>query len=67
MEEAAETPDFEVGARVSSRREYKKDSIYVSDLYTLTYDEGETIECSNSLSTTEVSTFFANYFVQNKL
>lgn len=26
------------------KREYKKDSIYVSDLYTLTFDENETLE-----------------------
>lgn len=62
MEQAAEKPDFAVGARVStlaSRREYKKDSIYVSDLYTLTYDEGETLEhVHSSLPVTEVSSKF---------
>lgn len=26
------------------KREYKKDSIYVHDLYTLTFDENETLE-----------------------
>lgn len=28
----------------SSRRSYKKETIYVKDLYTLTYDEGQTLE-----------------------
>ena len=37
----------------SSRRSYKKESIYVRDLYTLTYEEGETVE---SLGYTTVST-----------
>lgn len=31
------------------KREYKKDSIYVTDLYTLTFDENETVESLGSL------------------
>lgn len=31
------------------KREYKKDSIYVTDLYTLTFDENETLESLGSL------------------
>ncbi|KAF4527777.1 hypothetical protein B566_EDAN015833 [Ephemera danica] len=38
---------FELGARVTPRRHYKKDSRYLGDLYTLTYDEGETLECTS--------------------
>jgi len=55
MADTGRAPDFQVGARVTSRREYKKDSIYVGDLYTLTYDEGETLECVTSLPHSEVS------------
>lgn len=31
------------------KREYKKDTIYVNDLYTLTFDEDETVESLGSL------------------
>lgn len=31
------------------KREYKKDSIYVTDLYTLTFDENETLESLGSI------------------
>jgi hypothetical protein len=34
----------------SSRRSYKKESIYVKDLYTLTYEDGETLESLDVLN-----------------
>lgn len=40
------------------KREYKKDSIYVLDLYTLTFDENETLE---SLGDTTVSKIYNSY------
>jgi hypothetical protein len=49
---------FELGAQVSnipriiaSKRHYKKDSRFLSDLYTLTYDEGETLDNEPEVST----------------
>lgn len=38
------------------KRHYKKDSLYVNDLYTLTFDENETVESlDESVSTLLVS------------
>lgn len=36
------------------KREYKKDSIYVLDLYTLTFDENETLESLGDTTVSEI-------------
>lgn len=38
----------------SSRRSYKKESIYVKDLYTLTYEDGETLESIGHFTVSKV-------------
>lgn len=44
------------------RRQYKVESIYVNDLYTLTYDEGETLESLKSIEVHYVSSPFTFKF-----
>lgn len=45
----AEENENIISATLKRKREYKKDSIYVTDLYTLTFDENETVESLGSL------------------
>ena len=40
------------------RRQYKVESIYVNDLYTLTYEEGETLESLKTIEVTYVSNIY---------
>jgi hypothetical protein len=48
-------------ARNTVRRQYKKDTLYVLDLYTLTYDSHETLDSLGEF----VSNIFEVYYVKS--
>ena len=51
-----------VDAFNTSKRSYKKESIYVRDLYTLTYEDGQTLESIEHVSMMEFNAVFNAIF-----
>lgn len=55
-------------ASLKRKRHYKKDSLYVSDLYTLTFDANESVETlDETVSTCYIFSQWSATFLSNKI